>query len=134
MGWGLSDGLSRKVVDVADQGKWFKLWCTSLTDADLENLSIHEWYCWARLGAYMKAHGDTGRITFEAPAFALSSLFHVATFDEAVVLIRQFPHCVLEEEKSTVSGETNKTVSITVAYSNWLKYQGDFSTERVRRH
>lgn len=118
---------------VADQGKWFKLWCTALSDAALEDLTPHEWYCWARLGCYIKAHGDTGTVTFVSPAYALTALFHVPTFGAAIAIVRRFPHCILEEGKSLVSGETNVIVSLKITYMNWLKYQGDYSTGRVRK-
>lgn len=118
---------------MADQGKWFKLWVSALSDAALEDLNPHEWYCWARLGAYIKAHGIDGTITFVSPAYALTSLFRVETFGAAIAMIRRFPNCVIEEGKSSVSSSCFTIVSIKVNYQNWLKYQGDYSTGRVRK-
>lgn len=117
---------------MADQGKWFKLWCSSLTDAALENLTYQEWYCWARLGTYIKAHGDTGTVAFETPGFALISLFHVPDFATAISLIRRFPHCVLEEIRDRREGATDAIVAVKITYQNWHKYQGDYSTMRSR--
>lgn len=118
---------------MADQGKWFKLWCSALDDNDLENLSIHEWFCWARLGAYIKKHGKEGKIVFSSPARALMNLFRVADFPTALDIIKRFPSCKLGERSFTVTGETSSTVTVDVEYLNWLKYQGDFSNDRVRK-
>jgi len=117
---------------VADQGKWFKLWYTALHDADLENLPDKEWRCWVSLGTYMKAHGCDGTVTFVSPGTALTKLFNVPTFGAAIAILRRFPHCTVEEVKSIVSPETIASVTLKITYHNWLKYQGDFSTERVR--
>lgn len=118
---------------MADQGKWFKLWCSALDDNDLENLSIHEWFCWARLGTYIKKHGNEGKIVFSSPARALTNLFRVTDFPTALDLIKRFPNCVLGERSITVTGETNSTVTVDIEYLNWFRYQGDFSNDRVRK-
>src|SRR3990167_4705339 len=44
-------------VAMADQGVWFKLWCSALADPDLSNLCLEDFARWAILGTYIKAHG-----------------------------------------------------------------------------
>lgn len=117
---------------MADQGKWFKLWCLSLNDPDLENLSLENWARWVRLGVYTKAHGKDGMIRFTPPYSALLRLFQLTSIADAICVIKMFPHCALGERSSTVSPETNTTVSLEIEFDNWFKYQGDFSSDRVR--
>lgn len=118
---------------MADQGKWFKLWCSSLHDESLENMSLEDWARWARLGAYIKEHGRDGMIRFAPPYRALLNLFRVTKIDEAIVVLHEFPNCVIGERKLTVSTETNAPVSFEIQYKNWFKFQGDFSSGRVRK-
>jgi hypothetical protein len=118
---------------VADQGKWFKLWESALDDLDLENLTVHEWFCWARFGVYMKKHGKDGKIRLRSPARALTNLFRTDTFDAAIETLKRFPNCNVGERKLTVSPETFSTVTYEVEVLNWHKYQGDFSSDRVRK-
>lgn len=117
---------------MADQGKWFKLWCTSLHDESLENLSLEDWARWARLGAYIKQHGKDGMIRFNPPYRALLNLFRMSKIEDAIVVLHEFPNCMLGERSFTVSTGTPSPVSLEVTYTNWLRYQGDFSSDRVR--
>jgi len=114
---------------VADNGIWFKLWVSSLSDPDLGNLSNAEFGCWCKLGAYLKQHGNSGELEFKAPATALQNLFQTTTIKETIAVINHFPNC----EITTVSSETNAIVSCKLKWQNWLKYQGDFSTYRVKK-
>lgn len=118
---------------MADQGKWFKLWCSSLHDEALENLSLEDWARWARLGAYIKEHGKDGKIRFSPPYRALLNLFRVPTFETANGVLQLFPNCTLGERNLTVSPETSTSVSLEVEFTNWHKFQGDFSSARVRK-
>jgi len=122
---------------VSDQGKWFKLWVSAITDPDLTNLSLEDFARWCILGAYLKAHGKNGNIRLTSPAKALCSLFQVPDFSGVLRCISRFPNCEIvkigEDEKvdfDTVSSET----IVSVTWGNWYKYQGDLSTERVKRY
>lgn len=120
---------------MADQGKWFKLWCSSLDDQDLENLSIHEWFGWARFGAYVKKHGKAGKIRLREPANAVVNLMRVESFKDVINMIKKFPNYVVEETKKdsqTVTVQDRYTISVKC--KNWNKYQGDFSGDRVKKH
>lgn len=118
---------------MADQGKWFKLWESALDDFDLENLSIHEWYCWARFGVYMKKHGREGKIRLRAPGTQLVNLFRTTSFQDAIDIVKRFPNYTVGDANSTVTGVTLSPVTYEVECSNWWKYQGDFSGDRVRK-
>lgn len=119
---------------MADQGKWFKLWESSLDDHDLENLTIHEWFCWARLGVYIKKHGVGGKIRIRYPGTSLINLFRVSTFDDVINMIKAFPNYHFEEGNNVTANVTVESVTRNVICKNWNKYQGDFSGDRVRRH
>ena len=112
---------------MADQGKWYKLWFTSITDPDLEALPNELWAIWAKFGTYIKVHGNNGEIVIKRPSTGLCSLLKCSNFDELLEAIKCFPNV-------TVSLETNTTVSYRVKYNNWWKYQGDLSTERVHKY
>ncbi len=118
---------------MADQGKWFKLWNSSIEDADLENLELQDWARWAKLGAYIKAHGTEGKVTFPPPYRKLLNMFRVPTIEAAIDIIHMFPNVTLGEREVTVSSGTNANVSLEVTFTNWWKYQGDFSSDRVRK-
>jgi hypothetical protein len=118
---------------VADQGKWFKLWCSSLHDEVLENLSLEDWARWARLGAYIKEHGKEGKIRFNPPYRALLNLLRMDKIEDAIVVLHEFPNFTVGERSFTVSSETNSPVSYEIEVKNWLKFQGDFSSDRVRK-
>lgn len=119
---------------MSDQGKWFKLWEAALDDADLENLDIHQWYCWARFGVYLKKHGNDGKITLRNPCTALVNLFRLHSFEEVIKMLKMFPNYLIKEDIIETVNVTNVVVSCFVVCKNWNKYQGDFSTDRVRKH
>ncbi len=118
---------------MADQGKWFKLWESALDDQELENLSVHEWFCWARLGTYLKKHGKEGILTIKSPAVALQNLLRLKSYDAIKSVILVLPGYSVEEITNETANVTNATVTLNIKCSNWSKYQGDFSTERTRR-
>lgn len=95
---------------------------SALDDPHLDNLEIAQFGRWCKLGAFVKKHGTDGKITLSPPCRALVAKMQVACFNDMIVCFEEMPNI-------TVSGETSKVVS----FNNWLKYQGDFSTERVRQ-
>lgn len=109
------------------------MWGSALTDPDLENLSLEDWARWVRLGVYIKAHGKDGEIRFLDPYSGLLRLFQMGSVSDAIMTIKKFPHCTLGERSFTVSPGTNETVTLEIKFDNWFKYQGDFSSDRVRK-
>lgn len=115
---------------MADQGKWFKLYCGWDDDPHIDSLSEQDQLRWVKFGTYMKEHGTHGTITIISPSRTLQNKFRVASFDDVVSVLKRLPNlCVGEKQYSTVSDETN----VTVSFSNWRKYQEDLSTHRVRK-
>lgn len=114
---------------MGEHGLWFKLWCDAPEDADLDNLDISDFGRWCKLGAYIKAHGEAGTIKISAPARSICAMFQVATFELFQCAVSRLPNVQMRRENSPVSSET----VITVTFLNWLKYQGDYSTARVRK-
>lgn len=118
---------------MADQGKWFKLWNSAIEDADLENLELEDWARWAKLGAYIKAHGNAGQVDFPYPYRKLLNMFRVQTIEAAKAVIKLFPNVHVGEREVTVTPVTPATVTLQIEYTNWFKYQSDFSGDRVRK-
>jgi hypothetical protein len=112
---------------MADQGLWFKLWCSALDDPDLDNLELSDFARWVKLGALVKRHGTAGSLTLSPPARSMCAMFHVPDFDALMLVMTLLPHVHVRRENGAVSSETIATVS----FHNWAKYQGDFSTRRV---
>ncbi len=111
---------------MADNGRWFKLWCASINDPDLTNLDVADFGRWAKLGAYIKEHGTDGGVTLTEPSKMICAMLQLPTLKDVI-------KCFEEMRNVTVSSETNMGVSFSIKYDNWLKYQGDFSTDRVRK-
>jgi hypothetical protein len=80
---------------VADQGKWFKLWCSALGDIHLENLELEDWARWLRLGAFTKQHGTDGTLMISDPARGLQTLLRLTDYREVVKTIIKFPNIVI---------------------------------------
>jgi len=57
---------------MADQKRWFKLWCSAPSDDDLLALSPDLRWAWAVLGCYTKEHGTRGRVKVSASAAAMT--------------------------------------------------------------
>src|ERR1700719_4888547 len=119
---------------MADQGKWFKLWESALDDADLENMNIHQWYCWARFGVYLKKHGNGGKVILRSPATALINIMRLKTFEEVINMIGSFPNYTIKREEIVTPDVTDANVTYFVICKYWNKYQGDFSGDRVKKH
>lgn len=75
----------------------------------------------------MKTHGNTGEITLNNPEKVLCAMLQVDSFDSLIEILKCLPNV-------TVTDVTNKNVTYRIIYDNWLKYQGDYSGDRVRKH
>lgn len=114
---------------MSDQGLWFKLWCSCLDDPDLSNLDITDFGRWAKLGAFVKRHGQAGEVVIRSPAKVCCALFQVPDFDALELGFMRLPNVLVRRETGTVAGET----ILIVSFRNWRKYQGDLSTQRVKK-
>jgi hypothetical protein len=111
---------------VGDNGRWFKLWFTAVTDNNLASLPNETWAIWAKLGTYIKCHGQGGEITLKSPEKMLCAILQCDDFNVLINKIKSFPNV-------TVTPVTIESVTFQVKYENWHKYQGDFSGDRVRK-
>ena len=110
---------------MADQGRWFKLWHSALSDDGIQALSPAMRWAWAAFGCHTKVYGTHGRVTVSTQNAALAAAMGV-TMPELKSVISSFPNC-------TVSSNDADPVTFTVTWRNWHKYQVDFSGERVAR-
>lgn len=115
---------------MSDQGRWFKLWVSALSDPDLSNLGIDDFGRWCKLGAYMKAHGTDGTLKILPPARTLCAYMQVVTMEELLACISRFPNCQIRHDDGVTINVTN---AFSVTWRNWRKYQVDSSAERMRR-
>jgi hypothetical protein len=112
---------------MADQGRWFKLWCDALDDHDLDSLDIADFGRWCKLGAQTKRHGTKGSLTIVPPARTLCAQFQVSHFDALIDAIKRLPNITFEEGK-------NDNDKFIVIIKNWSKYQKDSTRyERVKK-
>lgn len=123
---------------MSDQGKWFKLWGASLTDPSLENLELHQWARWARLGVFIKVHGTDGKLVIEPPARSLQNALRTSTYEELILIISNLPSFAMLEMSHKASPIASQDVikeskSYMLTCKNWNKYQGDFSIERTKK-
>jgi hypothetical protein len=80
---------------MADQGRWFKLWCSAATDPSLANLSLEDFARWCLFGLYLKEHGTDGMITVTPPARGLCERLRVQTYPAMLDVLRRFPNTIL---------------------------------------
>lgn len=113
---------------MADQGLWFKLWCSADDDPDLDNLDVADFGRFCKAGLLVKSQGTVGTITLRPPSRTLCAKFQVPDFDALHAALLRLPHVSVRRENDAVTSET----TVTVTFHNWAKYQGDFSTPRVR--
>lgn len=113
---------------MADQGVFWKLWCSALEDPDLDNLDIADFGRWAKLGAYLKKHGEGGQIAIRRPAKTLLSMLQLPDFDAFLMFLQRISHVHVMSEN-----DSDNVTSVIVTFSKWHKYQVDNSVERVRR-
>ncbi len=120
------------------QGKWWKAWTTALTDPDLENLELHQWARWVRLGLFIKAHGNDGKMTISYPARSLQNTLRTNSYEELIGVLQMLPSYKLLEASQTASHQASQLaeglpISYLLVCKNWNKYQGDFSVHRTRK-
>ena len=111
---------------MSDQKRWWKMWCSILTDDAILALPPADRWRWVALGTYIKEHGERGVLTTRSENPALAMIFDVPK-TEVIDVLHRLPSVSLEEGKSA-----NGT--ITVTFHNWYKYQEDSTVaERVKR-
>src|SRR5208337_3238153 len=111
---------------MADSGRWFKMWCSAVGDPDYANLPIADFGRWAKMGAYIKEHGTDGEIVLSEPSIMICAMMQLTTLKDVIL-------CFEKIKNVNVSTETNPTVTHSIKYENWPKYQGDYSSDRVRK-
>lgn len=120
---------------MSDQGKWAKIWVSVLANPDLENLELHEWARWVRLIVFMKAHGTNGKLSFKPPFRALQNVLRVETFNDLKEVIINLPNFKWLEPLPNASHTPlhDDIGKHMITCHNWFKFQGDMSTERVKK-
>ena len=110
---------------MADQGRWFKLWVSALSDGHLLQLAPEIRWAWAALGAHTKEQGTKGVVTIPLSDAVLAAKMGVQPC-ELLVTVRCLPHVYIEEGK-------NGDGTFTVTWHNWPKYQEDTTgAQRMR--
>jgi hypothetical protein len=115
---------------MADNGRWFKLWCSCAFDQDLDNLAIDDFGRWCKLGAYIKEHGRSGKIKLKSPSKTICSALQVSTYDDLINKLKILPNITVQ---NTCENETLACVSHFIEFDNWRKYQENLSTDRVHK-
>jgi uncharacterized phage protein (TIGR02220 family) len=112
---------------MADNGLWAKLWYDALSDQHLDDLDIADFGRWAKLVTYTKKHGVNGKITIKTPARLFCSMLQISNLHAIQILIEKLPN---------VSVTCNDSGSFHIKFDpqKWQRYQGDYSTDRVRKH
>lgn len=120
---------------MSDQGKWAKIWVSTLANPKLENLELHEWARWVRLILFMKAHGTNGKLVFDPPFRALQTVMRADSWDTLLEFVRHCPGFTLFEplQSPLHQPSQHKDDRWMIVCKNWYKYQGDFSRERVSK-
>lgn len=113
---------------MADRGKWLKLWLDSLTDLDMAGMSNEDWGFLTRLWMLIKKEGEAGTIKLERPAIIPCALLHVPDFDSLIARVQGSIPC-----RNVTVNVTIDNRYITITFAKWLKYQGDWSGERVAK-
>lgn len=113
---------------MADQQRWFKLWCSAPSDDDLQSLPPAQRWAWAAFGAYTKLHGTHGTVTVSPTNAVLAAQMGV-TVTDLISTLHALPHLRVTECENR-HGEFAVTVSVT--WDNWAKYQED-STQAERQ-
>src|SRR6266849_5608808 len=116
---------------MADQRRWFKLWCTALDDPSLGVLPLEDFARWVKVGAYLAVHGDHGVVVLPVPPdgvpHPLQSALHEVTFTAMMRRIKTFPNCDVVERYGD-------PVTWTITWRNWRRYQEETSWERMQRY
>ena len=102
---------------MADQKRWFKLWCSAPSDDDILSLPPELRWAWAALGCYTKEHGTKGEVKVSE-----SNLVLAAQMGIPITLLKKtismLPHMSIQESE-------NRNGSFAVTWHNWRKYQED---------
>ena len=110
---------------MADQHRWFKLWCSAPSDDHIQTLPPSLRWAWAAFGAYTKLHGSKGEVSVSATNRALAAELGV-TVEELIPTLKLLPNvCVIESENS------HDRVSVT--WKNWVRYQEDTTQAERQR-
>lgn len=144
---------------MADQKRWFKLWCSAPSDDDILALAPADRWAWAALGCYTKEHGTNGAVHVSPSNQVLAAQMGVPP-DLLFLTIAGLPHLYLSnapihwphghEKELVCAGEfvrgghpldgrgrssieewCGRNGSVIVTWKNWNKYQED-STARQR--
>src|SRR3990167_4757212 len=108
---------------MGDNLKWFKVWTSITDDPDFLEMTLESISRWVLLGAYIRKHGDNGKISLSNKVLAHLLRCHET---EIIVTIQQL-HNV-----SIIQNECNGRNIVT--YRNWHKYQIDDSYNRVAKY
>jgi hypothetical protein len=106
---------------MSDQGKWFKVWTSILTDSGIQNLELENIGRWCLFGAYMKLHGNKGKLSLVEPERSLQNLLRVTTFDSLKQQIKNLPNVTIDDRHNLVT------------IKNWHKFQIDSSKYRMKQ-
>ena len=115
---------------MADQARWFKLWCSAPSDDDIQNLCPADRWAWVAFGAYTKLHGTSGEVKVSATNGALAAEMGV-TVRELLPCIKRLPHMTVE---TCENSNGSQGVTVFVSWHNWHKYQVDDSSQRVAKY
>lgn len=110
---------------MADQQRWFKLWCAAVADDALQKLTPAQRWAWAAFGCHTKMFGHHGVVTITEDNAVLAASMGIPTVDLKKT-ITLFPNCGISERAQS-DGE------FTVTWKNWHKYQSDSSRARTQR-
>lgn len=123
---------------MADQARWFKLWCSAPSDDHLQALCPADRWAWAAFGAYTKLHGTAGEVIVSSTNQALAAQLGVPT-EELIRCLERLPHMtVTARDNVRDNGRQNRNgefaVTVLVSWHNWSKYQEDSTgAERLKR-
>jgi hypothetical protein len=138
---------------VADQQRWFKLWCSAPADDALQSRPPALRWAWVAFGAYTKLHGTSGVVSVSPSNGSLAAAMGVAP-DALIETIAQLPSVYLGtarvwwphggDKALRCEGEYQRGEyplshrgrdqaicwcerhgSIVVTWKNWKKYQED---------
>jgi uncharacterized phage protein (TIGR02220 family) len=112
---------------MADNGLWAKLWYDALSDQHLDDLDIEDFGRWCKFVAYTKKHGNGGKIAIKKPARLLCSMLQIGSFNSLPNMFKKFPNI-------SVTCNDSETLHVKFNPQKWQRYQGDYSTDRVRKH
>lgn len=144
---------------MADQKRWFKLWCSAPSDDDLLALEPAIRWAWAALGCYTKEHGTNGAVRVSRTNSVLAAQMGAPTA-ELFSTIARLPHLYLSDapirwphghdKEQVCEGQfirggdpldgrgssmleewCTRNGYVIVTWKNWNKYQED-STARER--